>query len=184
MTNRQRKPLRLRHGVGCLFVVRRQREGLPAHGLLLLATLFSAGCVDPLDTRPDRIDLDIRTDKTAYVINADTAVSVALVNRGTQPAFLVVPSFFVHLQIRRAGDWEDLPPWYAILAVAGRWRAVTQADTVRTLVHLNDITVPAIIPGSGTYRFRYTVYADSTTRSLLPVSDCVSNTFDIELQRS
>jgi hypothetical protein len=164
--------------------VRRQRERLPAQGLLLLAAIFSAGCVDPLDTRPDRIELDIRTDKTAYVINEDTAVSVALVNRGKRPAFLVVPSFFVHLQIRRAGGWDDLPLWYAIVAGGGWWRPVTQADTVRASVHLDDFTIPAIIPGRGTYRFRYTVYADSTTRSLLPLSDCVSNTFDIELQRS
>ena len=158
---------------------RLRRCGCGWRGLILFAAPLLTACLDPTGTASRSIELDIRTDQTEYVLGVDTAISVALVNRGVRPAFVIVPSYFIILQTRRGEGWDDLPPWYGLLTVARRWLPITDLDTLTAGPTLDEFTIPEIIPGTGIYRFRYILYADSTRAALLPLRDRVSNIFEI-----
>ena len=137
----------------------------------LLAPLL--GCREPTAGPPPNVDLSVASDQPTYTLARDSLAYVTLTNASAAPVYLPMDSYVVYERLID-GEWRNAFAWFVVDGV-GRSFPVrpgeSLTDVLRLWFYLRD--------RPGTYRFRYSVYADPDLRSLLPLDERVSPAFVI-----
>ena len=119
------------------------------------------------------IALAIEVAQAHYSVQADSIISVRLLNEGDHPVYTRVSLPYVVLERRIGNEWEELPLWYGWLAVVLPLVEVMPGDSLVNTLRVGD----EVFPGFGTYRFRYQLFLDRDFERPLSVARRISTTF-------
>jgi hypothetical protein len=143
---------------------------------LILGLVCSArlsGCTPVTDPDLSPFNLAVTTDRSRYVLPADSLALVTLTNHSDQPVFLPMDSYVVYERLRD-GEWRDAFAWFVVDGFGRSFPiapGASNTDVLRLWFYLPD--------SPGTYRFRYYAYADSALKRLLPLDERVSAPFEL-----
>jgi hypothetical protein len=139
--------------------------------VVLAATAVLSNCREG-STAP-RLGLVINTDKPSYSFATDSVAYVTLTNTSNQTIHLPMSTYVVYERLVD-GAWRDAADWFIVDGVG-------KSIPIPSGIHYrDDLPIRFYLRGqSGTYRFRYLVYADADLSSLLHISDRVSPPFTV-----
>jgi hypothetical protein len=135
---------------------------------LIAVLLVLWGCGDP--SSPTR-SLSIVVGKPSYSLTADKAAEVSLTNTSGVDVFFPMNTY-VECERLVGEEWTFGARWFELDGVGPSIR-VPAGTTVRDAMGLK------YLPDTGTYRFRYLVFADQDAREPVDLSDRVSAVFTV-----
>ena len=126
----------------------------------------------------DRIakPVQIKTEKQVYHNSAQETIRFTALNASQQTLFYLSPAVNVTLQRFEDGEWKDLGPWYAVIAVVPEKTALPPGAEFPVIPLISN---HELVKTPGKYRICLNMFTDHEVQNSLQLENRVSNTFEI-----